>query len=94
VADTALDRQQMTGKHSGDEYRRMAERCTILRCQVGSGVHGTAIEGHDDRDEMGICTEPPEYVIGLRRFEQYIYRTQADRWLIRAYQMAWEDSRG
>lgn len=73
-----LDRQQMTGKHSGDEFRRMAEAATILRCQVGSGVHGTNIEGHDDRDEMGICIEPPEYVIGLRRFEQYIYRTQPE----------------
>lgn len=73
-----LDGQQMTGKHSGDEYRRLAEAGTILRCQVGSGVHGTSIEGTDDRDEMGICIEPPEYVIGLRRFEQYIYRTQPE----------------
>lgn len=37
----------------------------ILRTQVGSGVHGTAISGQDDRDEMGICLEPPEYVTGL-----------------------------
>ncbi len=39
----------------------------ILRTQVGSGVHGTAISGQDDRDEMGICLEPPEYVTGLAR---------------------------
>lgn len=48
----------------------------IFRCQVGSGVHGVVISGHDDRDEMGICIEPPEFVIGLGKFEQYIYRTQ------------------
>ena len=72
------DRQAMMGRHSGDEFRRIALAGTILRCQVGSGVHGTAIEGTDDRDEMGICIEPPEYVIGLRRFEQFIYRTQPE----------------
>lgn len=66
------------GRHASDEYRAIAEAGTILRCQVGSGVHGTAIDGLDDRDEMGICIEPPEYVIGLRRFEQYIYRTQPE----------------
>jgi len=27
---------------------------------------------------MGICVEPPEYVIGLSRFEQYIYRSQPE----------------
>src|SRR5690606_7796194 len=29
-------------------------------------------------DEMGVCVEPPEYVIGLRPFEQYIFRTQPE----------------
>jgi uncharacterized protein len=66
------------GRHASDEFRALAEAGTILRCQVGSGVHGTAIDGLDDRDEMGICIEPPEYVIGLRRFEQYIYRSQPE----------------
>lgn len=28
-------------------------------------MHGTSISGQDDRDEMGICLEPPEYVTGL-----------------------------
>ncbi|MFC7330301.1 DNA polymerase beta superfamily protein [Marinactinospora rubrisoli] len=65
-------------RHSTDEFARLAERGTILRCQVGSGVHGTAISGQDDRDEMGICVEPPEYVAGLRRFEQYIFRTAGE----------------
>lgn len=78
MSATDLDSQQMTGKHSGEEFRELAERGTILRCQVGSGVHGTSIAGTDDRDEMGICIEPPQYVIGLQRFEQYIYRTQPE----------------
>jgi uncharacterized protein len=37
----------------------------ILRVQVGSGVHGTSITGQDDRDEMGLCLEPPQFVTGL-----------------------------
>jgi len=37
----------------------------ILRGIVGSTSHGTAIEGQDDRDEMGVFVEPPEYVCGL-----------------------------
>jgi uncharacterized protein len=64
--------------HSSDEFRRVAEQAMILRVLVGSGVHGTAVDGQDDRDEMGICVEPPEYVVGLRRFEQYIFRTQPE----------------
>ncbi len=64
--------------HSNDEFRRVAERGMVLRVLVGSGVHGTAVDGQDDRDEMGICVEPPEFVIGLRRFEQYIFRTQPE----------------
>lgn len=37
----------------------------ILRTVVGSGVHGIAIEGTDDHDEMGVFIEPPEVVLGL-----------------------------
>ncbi|MFC0109421.1 nucleotidyltransferase domain-containing protein [Kibdelosporangium aridum] len=65
-------------KHSSPQFAAIAAQSTILRVQVGSGVHGTAIQGQDDRDEMGICVEPPEYVIGLERFEQYIFRTQPE----------------
>ncbi|HLU97893.1 MAG TPA: nucleotidyltransferase domain-containing protein [Thermobifida alba] len=65
-------------KHSAPEFAAVAERHTVLRCQVGSGVHGIAVPGQDDRDEMGVCVEPPEYVIGLRPFEQYIFRTQPE----------------
>lgn len=65
-------------RHSAPEFARIAENGTILRCQVGSVVHGTSIDGQGDRDEMGICVEPREYVVGLRRFDQYIHRTQPD----------------
>jgi hypothetical protein len=50
----------------------------VFRCQVGSGIHGVTIGGYDDRDEMGMCIERPEFVIGLEKFEQYIYRTQPE----------------
>jgi uncharacterized protein len=69
----------MIGKHATEEKRRIAESGLILRCQVGSGVHGTSISGQDDRDELGIALEPPEYVIGLRRFEQYEHHTAWER---------------
>jgi hypothetical protein len=69
----------LTGKHATEEKRGIAERGLILRCQVGSGVHGTAVSGTDDRDEMGICIEPPEYVIGLKLFEQYEHHTAWER---------------
>jgi predicted nucleotidyltransferase len=50
----------------------------ILLCTVGSGAHGLALEGTDDRDEMGIVVEPPSYVIGLDLFEQKITRTKPE----------------
>lgn len=56
----------------------IAEEGLMLRVLVGSGVHGTAIEGTDDRDEMGICVEPPDAVIGSRQFKHYSYRTQPE----------------
>ncbi|HEY6792700.1 MAG TPA: nucleotidyltransferase domain-containing protein [Trebonia sp.] len=53
--------------HASREARAIAEAGLILRAQVGSGVHGTAVSGQDDRDEMGICLEPPEFITGLAR---------------------------
>lgn len=63
-------------KHDTPENKAIADANTVLRVQVGSGLHGVSVSDQDDRDEMGVCIEPPEYVIGLRRFEQYEYRTQ------------------
>lgn len=63
-------------KHSTSVSEEIARRGTILRTQVGSGVHGVTIDDQDDRDEMGMCVEPADHVIGLRQFEQYEYRSQ------------------
>ena len=78
--------------HASEEARRIAEQGLVLRTQVGSGVHGTSISGQDDRDEMGVCLEPPEFVTGLAQvpngiggehptvpFEQYERHTAWDR---------------
>lgn len=53
--------------HASEEARAVAAAGMILRVQVGSGVHGTAISGQDDRDELGICLEPSRFVTGLGR---------------------------
>ena len=47
-----------------EETRKIAGDGMILRVQVGSGVYGTAVSGQDDRDEMGLCLEPPRFVTG------------------------------
>jgi len=56
----------------------IAQAGCILRGIVGSTVHGLSNPGTDDRDEMGVCVEPPEYVVGLRPFEHWVFRTQAE----------------
>jgi hypothetical protein len=83
-----------THPHASEEARQIAERGMILRVQVGSGVHGTAVSGQDDRDEMGLCLEPARFVTGLARvpsgvtgagagarvpFEQYERHTAWDK---------------
>ncbi|TKK89293.1 nucleotidyltransferase [Herbidospora galbida] len=67
----------MTGwtRHSTPEFAAIAAEHSILRCEIGSRLHGTHLGDAGDRDELGICVEPPEYVIGLRPFEQYIHRS-------------------
>jgi hypothetical protein len=56
----------------------VAQDNCILRGLVGSTVHGLSNPRTDDRDEMGVCIEPPEYIIGLRRFEHCVARTQPE----------------
>lgn len=58
--------------------RQIALENKILRGVVGSTAHGTGLAGQEDRDEMGVCIEPPEYVCGLRKFDQYIYRDKPE----------------
>ena len=51
----------------------------IVRTVVGSGVHGMAIPGTDDHDEMGVYIERPEQVMGLMSTaEHYVSRTKPD----------------
>ncbi|MBF6085128.1 nucleotidyltransferase domain-containing protein [Nocardia cyriacigeorgica] len=55
----------------------------ILLGQVGSGLHGVTT-GNDDRDEMGVCIEPPDFAIPFKaqgdkpKFEQFQFRTQPE----------------
>ena len=60
-------------------HRAVAEPNTILRGLVGSTVHGLVLGGTDDRDEMGVCVEPRRYVVGFNKFEQWVYRSAAER---------------
>jgi predicted nucleotidyltransferase len=68
--------------HSKEPDRALAESIArggcILRGIVGSTVHGLSNPGTDDRDEMGVCVEPAEYVAGLRPFEHWVFRTQPE----------------
>jgi hypothetical protein len=57
----------------------MAHDNEILHTVVGSGVHGIAIEGTDDHDEMAIFIEPREHVIGTaERMDIVTYRTKPE----------------
>jgi hypothetical protein len=63
--------------------RETALRHEILRTEVGSGLHGIAIEGQDDHDEMGVFIEPPDVILGLTQGrdkyrDHYISRTQPE----------------
>src|SRR4051794_18525847 len=61
-----------------ERARRIAEGGLILRGLVGSTVHGLSNPGTDDRGEMGVCIEPPEYLLGLRQFDHFVSRTQPE----------------
>src|SRR5215471_117062 len=41
-------------------------RGIVLRATVGSTVHGLHPGGQDDRDEMAVFVEPPEFRLGLK----------------------------
>lgn len=63
-------------EHGDGEIARAEE---ILRTEVGSGLHGIAIAGTDDHDEMGVFVEPPDRVIGMGApMDTYNYRTQPE----------------
>src|SRR3954453_11062871 len=70
------------------DSKEIIDRGTILRATVGSTIHGLHHGGQDDRDEMAVFVEPPEFLLGLRRargirgglygFEHYVERTQPE----------------
>lgn len=65
--------------HTEHGNRDVALRGEILRTVVGSGVHGIAIAGTDDHDEMGVYIEPPGCVVGTDGASQhYVFRTQPE----------------
>jgi uncharacterized protein len=72
---------QVTGRKTFTEHGRgdVARAGEILRTVVGSGVHGIAIAGTDDHDEMGVFIEPPGHTVGLLGpVDHYIFRTQPE----------------
>lgn len=50
----------------------------ILRTEVGSTAHGLALDGQDDRDEMGIFLEPATKVIGLGEAHTIVQRDRPE----------------
>src|SRR4051794_7534936 len=70
------------------DSKEIIDRGTILRATVGSTIHGLHHGGQDDRDEMAVYVEPPEFTLGLARargirgglygFEDYVERTQPE----------------
>lgn len=50
----------------------------ILRCEVGSTLHGTGLEGAEDLDLMGIYLEWPDSTVGLASKPHYSYRTAGE----------------
>jgi predicted nucleotidyltransferase len=59
--------------------REVALAGEILRSVVGSGVHGIALAGFDDRDELGVYIEPADWALGATEHrEDYISRTQPE----------------
>ena len=76
--------------HASEEARRIAEQGMILRTQVGSGVHGTAISGQDDRDEMGICLERLVALGSSRHVPDEPDRGWVNDWLHRSHAEYWQ----
>jgi predicted nucleotidyltransferase len=65
--------------HTEHGDRDVALNGEILRTVVGSGVHGIAIAGTDDHDEMGVYIEPPGNVVGIGgNAQHYVFRTQPE----------------
>jgi hypothetical protein len=76
VSETELETERPNVEY-GD--LNLAHENEILHTVVGSGVHGIAIEGTDDEDEMAVFIEPVEHVIGTaERMDIVTYRTKPE----------------
>lgn len=76
-----VQRQQPEGSVKNVNYgpRETVLANEILRTTVGSGVHGIAIPGTDDHDEMGIFIEPRSNIYGTEPpIDHHIWRTQPE----------------
>jgi hypothetical protein len=62
--------------HSDRRHWQIANDNLVLLTQVGSGLHGVVDDEYDDRDEQGVCIEPPSVMLGFDDFRLYKYRTQ------------------
>jgi predicted nucleotidyltransferase len=51
----------------------------ILSFIGGSQLHGAKLEGTDDTDWYGVFIEPPEKMLGLDKFEHFVYTTGGER---------------
>lgn len=66
-----------TGPNVDIGDREVAPRNEILCAEVGSGVHGMAIPGTDDHDELAVYVEEPEQLLGLAKAPgHWVWRTQ------------------
>lgn len=72
-----MSERQWTNNHS--KHKDMAEKSTILKCVVGSTLHGLNLGDSADRDEKGVCIETLESCIGFNEFEQYEFRSATAR---------------
>lgn len=54
--------------------KQIAEGNLVLMVMVGSQLYGTATE-NSDKDYIGVCIPPKDFVLGTHRFEQYDERT-------------------
>ncbi len=66
--------------HATEHARRVARNGLMFLAEVGSGVHGIALDtASDDTDYMGITVEPPQFITGLETFSQFQRHTAWDR---------------
>jgi predicted nucleotidyltransferase len=69
----------MAKDHTEHGDATIARAGQILLTEVGSGLHGIAVKGTDDHDEMGVFIEPARCVVGLAKpMDTYTYRTQPE----------------